>query len=103
RVKILNGCGITNAADWAAGRLKGPGVSITAVGNADGFNYPKTLIQSSIGTPVALEEAVERLGLRPDQVESLAAAEDADVVVIVGRDYLNLRGKKRERTHSGKK
>jgi hypothetical protein len=104
RVKILNGCGIKNAADWAASRLKGPGIVISAVANADQFHYPKTLVQSSIGVPVALEEALERLGLSADQVEEMTSAQgDADVVVTVGRDYLNLRGKKRDRTHNGKK
>ncbi len=104
RVKILNGCGITNAADWVAGRLKGPGIIISEVTNADQFHYPKTLVQSSIGVPVALAEALERLGVSQEDVESAGASEaDADVVVTVGKDYLNLRGKARERSHNGKK
>ena len=104
RVKILNGCGITNAADWVAGRLKGPGIVITEVTNADQFHYPKTLVQSSIGIPVALQEALERLGLAQETVDETSASEaDADVVVVVGKDYLNLRGKSRERSRNGKK
>ncbi len=104
RVKILNGCGITNAADWVAGRLKGPGIVISEVTNADQFHYPKTLVQSSIGVPVALAEALERLGVGQEDVDQTGAAEaDADVVVTVGKDYLNLRGKARERAHNRKK
>jgi hypothetical protein len=104
RVKILNGCGITNAADWVAGRLKGPGIVISEVTNADEFHYPKTLVRSSIGIPVALQEALERLGLAQESVDETGASEaDADVVVVVGKDYLNLRGKSRERSHNGKK
>jgi hypothetical protein len=104
RVKILNGCGITNAADWVAGRLKGPGIVISEVTNADQFHYPKTLVRSSIGIPVALQEALERLGLAQEVVDETGASEaDADVVVVVGKDYLNLRGKARERSHNGKK
>ncbi|MGH7738762.1 MAG: LytR C-terminal domain-containing protein [bacterium] len=98
RIKILNGCGITNAADWAAGRMKGPGIVITAVTNADGFHYAKTLVSSSVGEPVALADALNRLGLGSDRVTEMTEAQgDADVVVIVGRDYLSLRGKKRVR------
>lgn len=104
RIKILNGCGITNAADWAAGRMKGPGVVITAVTNADGFHYVKTQVSSSVGEPVALTDALDRLGLGSDRVTEMTEAQgDADVVVIVGRDYLSLRGKKRVRNLNGKK
>lgn len=87
-----------------AGRLKGPGIVISEVTNADQFHYRKTLIQSSIGVPVALEEALERLGVSQADVDVTGASEaDADVVVTVGKDYLNLRGKARERSHNGKK
>ena len=98
RVEILNGCGITNAADWAARRIKGPGIFITDTGNADNFRYPKTIVRSCAGTPVALEDAVERLGLPKDSVQEIPSlSSSVDVVVIVGRDYRKLREQFRER------
>jgi len=98
RVEILNGCGITNAADWVARRVKGPGITITDTGNADNFRYPKTIVRSCAGTPVSLEEAVERLGLSKDSVEEIPSlSSSVDVVIIVGRDYRKLREQFRER------
>lgn len=98
RVEILNGCGITNAADWVARRIRGPGIAITDTGNADNFRYPKTIVRSCAGTPVALEDAVERLGLPKDAVQEIPSLSSAvDVVVIVGKDYRKLREQFRER------
>ncbi len=100
RVEILNGCGITNAADWAARRMKGPGIAIVGSGNAENFQYPKTLIQTSGGVPVALEEALGRLGLSKDAVEEISTPNpNMDVVVIVGKDFPKLRGRKHDRNH----
>src|SRR5258708_6973597 len=62
RVEILNGCGITNAAEWVARRLKGAGITIVGTDNADNFHYAKTTVRSAAGLPVALEEALDRLG-----------------------------------------
>lgn len=96
RVEILNGCGITNAADWAARKFQGHGITIVSTGNADHFHYPKTVIRTAVGVPVALEEAVERLGLSQDSIEEVSALSDPmDVAVIVGRDYPKLKRHKR--------
>jgi hypothetical protein len=98
RVEILNGCGITNAADWAARRVKGPGIIITDTGNADNFRYPETTVRTSAGIPVALEEAIERLGLTKDSVQEVPSLlSSVDAVVIVGKDYHKLRSRFRER------
>jgi hypothetical protein len=98
RVEILNGCGITNAADWVARRMKGPGIIITATGNADNFHYPKTIIQTAAGLPVALEEALDRLGLSKDSLqETTGLSSSVDVVVIIGKDFPKLRERNRER------
>jgi hypothetical protein len=100
RVEIQNGCGITNAADWAARKFKGSGLSVSVAGNADNFHYPKTVVQTSAGVPLALEEAMDRLGIpRESAVETAGLPAGLDVRVVVGRDYLNLREKARERRH----
>jgi hypothetical protein len=100
RVEILNGCGITNAADWAARRMKGPGITIVGSGNADNFQYPKTIVRTSAGIPVALEEALGRLGISKDSVEETASPDaSADAVVIVGKDFPKLKGRRHVRNH----
>ncbi len=100
RVEILNGCGITNAAEWVARRLKGPGIVISNTDNADNFHYPKTLVRSAAGLPVALEEALERLGVPKESVEEIANPPGGiDVVIIIGKDFRKLKGKARERSH----
>ncbi len=100
RVEILNGCGITNAADWAARRLKGNGITIVGKDNADNFLYAKTIVRSAAGSPVALEEALDRLGLPKESVEEISnPPASADVVVIVGKDFRKLKERLRDRTH----
>lgn len=100
RLEILNGCGITNAADWVARRIKGPGLTITGTTNADNFHYTHTVLQTAVGVPVALEEVLDRLGLTKDSVQevpSLAPPDDA--VLIVGKDYRKLKERHRDRLH----
>jgi hypothetical protein len=100
RVEILNGCGITNAADWAARRLKGNGITIVGKDNADNFQYANTIVRSAAGSPVALEEALDRLGLPKESVEEITnPPASADVVVIVGKDFRKLKERLRDRTH----
>lgn len=100
RVEILNGCGITNAAEWIARRLKGPGIIIVDTDNADNFHYSKTLVRSAAGLPVALEEALDRLGIPKESVEEIPNPPGGiDVVVIVGKDFRKLKGRARERAH----
>ncbi len=100
RVEILNGCGITNAAEWAARRMKGAGITIIDSGNADNFNYPKTVVRTSGEIPMALEEALGRLGLSKDSIqENPASSPTVDAVVIVGRDFHKLKGRRYERNH----
>ncbi len=101
RVEILNGCGITNAAEWAARRMQGQGITIVDSGNADNFKYPKTIVRISGEMPAALEEALGRLGLSKDSIQNtFASTSKVDAVVIVGKDFHLLKGHRRERNHN---
>ncbi len=92
RVEILNGCGITNAASWVAHRMMGQGITLIGSGNADSFKYPKTLVRVSGEMAPVLEEALGRLGLSKDSVQAMPTPlPNADVVVIVGRDFRKLK------------
>ncbi len=100
RLEIRNGCGIKNAADWVARRAKGPGITVTGTGNADNFKYEQTLLQTSVGVPVALEEVLYRLGLTQDSVQEVASlAPPNDAVLIIGKDYRKLKERRRDRLH----
>lgn len=100
RLEILNGCGITNAADWVARRVKGPGLTVTGTTNADNFHYSHTVLQTAVGVPVALEEVLDRLGLNKDSVQEVPSlAPPNDAVLIVGKDYRKLRERHRDRLH----
>ncbi len=100
RLEILNGCGITNAADWVARKVKGPGLTITGTGNADNFHYSHTVLQTAVGVPVAMEELLERLGLTKDSVQEVPnLAPPNDAVLIVGKDFRKLKERRRDRLH----
>jgi hypothetical protein len=104
RVEILNGCGITGAADWMARRFQGPGITVTGTGNADHFHYSGTVVRSSAGIPIALEEALTRSNLTKAAVtESTEPNASADVIVIVGKDFVKLKERSRERRHHREK
>ncbi len=100
RLEILNGCGITNAADWVARRVKGPGLMVTGTTNADNFHYSHTVLQTAVGVPVALAEVLDRLGLTQDSVQEVPSLPPPnDAVLIVGRDYRKLKERRHDRLH----
>jgi hypothetical protein len=102
RVEILNGCGITNAADAVARAAKDAGMTVVFVGNAEGpgrFRVPKTFIASHAGVPVALEELCKKLGIPTADVRDNGTVKaGVDVTVTVGRDYPRLRERLRARS-----
>lgn len=94
RIAVLNGCGVPRAADAVAKRIERKGVSVVRVENADHFRYPRTILRTSVGVPVAVEEILAKIGLSGEQVEEVqSAGEDVEVTVIVGKDYRQLRRK----------
>lgn len=98
RVEILNGCGITNAAEWLARRIQGPGIVIMDTGNADNFKYPRTLVQTAVALPDNFLARLDHLGLNRNCVETTSQTNSAnDVVVIIGKDYPQLRKNYRAR------
>lgn len=101
RVEILNGCGITNAADLVAGAAKDAGMQVVWVGNAQGpgrFRVPKTFIESHAGVPVVVEELCKRLGIPVSDVRPNGTTKPGvDVTVTVGRDYPKIRERLRAR------
>ena len=98
RMEILNDCGITGAADGIARAMKRPGVEVVRVGNTKRFRYRRTHIQSSVGVPVVVKEILEEMGIpEKDVKEFQAGRRDADVVIVVGRDYKRILERMRDR------
>ena len=96
QVEIRNGCGITNAADVVARAVQEAGMVVVKVGNAPNFKFRKTVVDSSVGVPVALEDLLGKMGLDNGAVrEAEHPVSGVDVVITVGRDYRKLR----ERLH----
>jgi hypothetical protein len=97
RVEILNGCGITNAADAVARAARDAGMQVVFVGNAARWDHAATTVETSVGLPVALEEIVGRMGLSDKAVREAARPKPGvDVVFIVGRDYRQIRERLRD-------
>jgi hypothetical protein len=101
RVEILNGCGMTNAADALARAAKEAGMQVVFVGNAEGpkrFKTLRTTVESRAGVPVSLEVFCKRLGIPLTEVrEDVEAKTGVDVTVTVGRDYPRIRERLRVR------
>jgi hypothetical protein len=83
--------------------LKRDGYVINSVGNADSFDYDTTQIRATSKTPLAGERVRNDIHLAqatvtpiPDSTASASAVTPgkattlADVVVVVGRDYVNV-------------
>lgn len=101
RVEILNGCGITNAAEAVARAARQAGMTVVSTGNVTGpkrFKVPKTLLESRSGVPVALEDLCGRLGIPVSEIRTdVAAKNGVDVTLTLGRDYPKIRERLRGR------
>lgn len=86
-VAILNGSGEAGAATKASDALKKLGYTVASSGNADTFDYPKTIIQVKSTKKGYLEQL--KLDLSDTYTIGAATADytgDADAVVIVGKN-----------------
>jgi len=93
RVIVLNGTFQAGLASQTAQLLTDEGFRIVSYGNAERFDYERTLIIDSTGTPVALQLATV-LGVPESAVEvvesqagSLGAQSEYDIQVVLGADY----------------
>jgi LCP family protein required for cell wall assembly len=100
RVDVRNGSGIPGLGAKLADVLRRDGYVITSVGNADTFDYDTTQIRATTKRPLAGERVRSDIHLAQATVtpipEPTAAATSAktpalaDVMVVVGRDYVNV-------------
>jgi hypothetical protein len=86
RIQVLNGCGITGAANAVADFLRRRSFDVKNIGNADMWNYPFTMVVSrSLDMSIA-RQVSEALGT--DKLILMRTDEDLyNVTVILGPDF----------------
>ena len=86
-IQVLNGCGITGAADKVTDFLRSERFDVKNTGNAQTWNYPFTMVVSRI-TDMAIARQVAGV-LKTDRCILLRNADSTyNVTVIVGPDFL---------------
>jgi hypothetical protein len=85
RVQVLNGCGLSGAAQQVANLLRLNGYDVVEVGNASAFDYPSTLILDRVGKGGRAREVAEVLGLGCVIIQRVEGS-PFDATVIVGKD-----------------
>lgn len=86
-IQVLNGSGTKGEAGKVASLLKAAGYSISSTGNADTFDYQKTVIQikkSKASFATQLKKDLSASYTVDPTVQTLAESTDADAIVIVG-------------------
>jgi hypothetical protein len=90
RVEVLNGCGEYGVAERVTDWLREEGFDIVYFGNADSFEYEKSLLIDRSGRPEFVGEVATVLGC--DNIErKFKGMLLLDVTVIVGKDWRVLR------------
>lgn len=84
-VEVLNGSGFGGQAAYWAARLRGQGVEVARVADADRLDHPRTVIYYAEGSEKAALEIRRLLGRRGRLQAGKPAGRHA-VVVVLGRD-----------------
>lgn len=87
RVIIYNGVGTPGIAGAAAQQLITAGLRVVDTRNADRFDYDTTMVVVQSGSPEQGEQVRAALGVG-EVVDQPSDQDVADVVVIIGRDYV---------------
>ena len=90
RVMVLNGCGAEGVAEDVAATLRDAGFDIVGTGNADAFDYDRTLVVDRCGS----SEKALKVGRALDcrfVLKQRVSAPSSDVVVVIGSDWPELR------------
>jgi hypothetical protein len=89
KVEINNGSGVKGEADNVAGILKNAGFSDIKTGNADNYNYLKTIVSLKQGIPTSLYQTISNL--LKDNYDVASASSNLsqtslfDILIVVGK------------------
>lgn len=90
-VEILNGCGKDGIANEVGQKLRDFGFDVMTLGNAENFNFPKTLVIDRVGKPEFAQQVADILGTKNQiQQKTPDPFRMEEVTVIIGRDYARL-------------
>jgi len=93
QVKIYNGCGIKGLGEKMTEYLRKKNFDIIDTENYSSFDIEETLVIDNRGNLENAVRAAEALGVNPKKNVSQNINEDflLDVIVIIGKDYKNLK------------
>jgi LCP family protein required for cell wall assembly len=86
-VRVENGSGVPNIAAQVARQLSDQGYTTTVDGNADTFDYRKSVVYSSPGLVSRAERLARLVGAAPVRVIPRAPGVKDGITLIVGRDF----------------
>ncbi len=89
RIQVLNGSGKKGAAGQGATLLRNAGYNVTSVGNAESFDYVKTVVQlkkSKNQFKETLLKDLSRSYTVDPAVQTLAESASVDAIVIIGSE-----------------
>jgi len=93
-IQVLNGCGVTGAADQMAAFLREKNFDVKKVENAQSWNYPATMIVSRT-EDMTLARELGKI-LKTDKVVLVRNAEQLyDVTIVTGPDFRDRTGERR--------
>ncbi len=87
-IEILNGSGVSGAAQIMQGILEKNGFTVAATGNANNFNYADTVVSYKKDIPGAYRAALEQalsMGYTISEGSPLSEIERVDVKIIIGK------------------
>ncbi len=93
KIEVLNGCGVNGIATKFANNLTYQNYEVVDKGNADHWNYEYTILVDlrGIENEKALEKLRKDIGLQKEDVILMREDSEADVQLIIGKDYQSLK------------
>lgn len=89
-VAVLNGSGVTGAAERLAAFLRDDGYRVMRTGNAPRTDYDVSVVMAQDPESAQIQKIADLLNCRAQALPQEPNKENASVVVIIGRDYASL-------------
>ena len=92
KIEVQNGCGVNGIATKITNNLTYQNYLVVSKGNADHWNYEQTiLIDLGCDKEKSIEKLCKDIGIQKNDVYLLREESDADVRLIIGKDYQSLK------------
>lgn len=87
-VQVLNGSGTAGLAGKFSAKVEGLGFQVTGTGNADKFDYAKTIIRAGSAVPEGVLTNLKTILPKTVLDETLTSSNSANLVIILGKDAI---------------